>query len=116
MQRGQAVPAIDDTAKLRALDEDSPGDIDDTDSLPAMADGSAKPSRTRTRDSRSSKAANVDRLDWLISVTTTVDKRIEKIEEELRQIRILLAEERVEKRTLGGALSAFLADIRRRSR
>lgn len=104
----------DDTAKLYALDEDALGEIDDTDSLLAIPDASEKLARKADSDLQRPGGATVDGLDWLISITTTIDKRMEIIEEELRQVKILLSEERKKNGQPGETIGSLLADIRRR--
>jgi hypothetical protein len=43
-----------------------------------------------------------------------VDKRVERIEEDLHQIKILLADERKKKKKRGKSIRSILSDIRRR--
>lgn len=104
----------DDTAKLYALDEDALRDMDDTDSIPALPDAAREPPQEKSSDSSNSGDKTVDSLDWLISITTTIDKRIERIEEELQHVKILLAEEQKKEAKPGKTMGSFLSDIRRR--
>lgn len=95
---GQGVQKSEDTAKLRALQSESFNGSEDTDSLPILPDRSHKPpSRVRHAKKRPADAGFSDSLDLLISTTTALDERLDRIEKALGQIQNHIAELQKEK-------------------
>lgn len=92
------VQKSEDTAKLRALQSESFSGTEDTDSLPILPDRSLEPPQhVRHAEKRPAGAACTDSLDWLMSTTTALDERLDRIEKTLGRIQRHIAELQKEK-------------------
>lgn len=86
-----------DRSNPSALDGASASDVEDTDSLPVLSAqrrASAKP--TKHAESKGVDSAIAENLDWLVSLITTIDKRLERIEESIEKLQPRLPQEQEE--------------------
>jgi hypothetical protein len=102
------VSKTEDTRNLHVLETELLSGTEDTDSLPILQGEQTKsPQRGKGEAHGHFEAARAHDLDWLISITTTLDKRLERIEEALNRIQIVLAEVQEKK----GALRKLFASL-----